>query len=134
VTRAASEAGRAFPAGATVARRAVNGRRCATDEQSQCRVVRARLFALAERLGVDRSEHRTTTRVDQSDDDLHAARPVKYDPVESGTDAGDAHEVTYDDGLHRPELIALEPTDCARNQGSARAAVSIRRFRPSTVE
>jgi hypothetical protein len=82
----------------------VQRRRCPVDEQSQCWIVHALLLTLAERLGVDRVEHRTADGVDDCHHDLQATRRVEHDPIESGSATRHADQVTYRSGLHNSEL------------------------------
>jgi hypothetical protein len=101
VRSAARESGRTtFAARGSTARRSVEGRRCPADEQSQCRIVRAFLLTLAQRLRVDRVEHRTADRIDHRNHDLQATRRVEHDPIEVGTTTGHGDEVTYLSGVH----------------------------------
>jgi hypothetical protein len=93
----------------------VEGRRCPADEQSQRRIVGSLLLALAQRLWVDRVEHRTADRVDNRNHDFRATRGVEDDPIESSRRAGDADQVTYLSGLHNTELTGRTmPRFCLR--------------------
>lgn len=73
--------------------------------------MRTLFLTLGQRLRVDRAKPRAAGRIDHRHYDLRTARRVVHDPIENGTGAGDAHEVTYRDGLHHPSLpSASRPT------------------------
>ena len=107
VRRAARETGAIFaPRGTATCGSVQRGRRPA-DEQSQCRIVRPLRLTLAQRLRVDRVEHRTPDRIDHRNHDFQAARRIEHDSIESVCMATiDADQVTYRSGLHNFELTA----------------------------
>ena len=75
---------------------------------------RAFLLTRAQRLRVDRVEHRTADRVDHRDDHLQATRRVEHDSIEVGATAGHGDEVTYLGGLHNSGSLPV-----ARHPGFA---------------
>jgi hypothetical protein len=124
VRSAPREAGAIFAAGETAARCSVNRRRCPADEQSQRRIVDTLLLTLAQRIRVDRAEHRTPGWIDHRDDDLQAAWRVENDSLESGAGTGHADQITRRSGVHQRELTGRKPdtaglADAARGHWDA---------------
>lgn len=117
MARPASEARCTFPNVDETTRPTTDRRLCPADEQPQCRVVRALRLARGQRLTLDRPEPRATARIDDGDHDLQAAGRVEHNPVKRGTAAGDVHEVTYSELLHKPSLARLKRAPRDSRQG-----------------
>lgn len=123
---APSEARCSLPNVRAITRRTTNRRLGPADQQPQRRVVRALLLTCGQRSRVDRPKPRPTAGIDDCDHDLQAAGCVEHNPVEHGTTAGDAHEVTYEDALHDLSVSRLNraPSEQRSRSSSLRCETS----------
>jgi hypothetical protein len=116
--------GATFAARGSTSRRSLERRRRPADEQSQRRIVRSLFLAFAERLWVDRVEHRPADWIDNRDHDFRATRDVEHDPVESPCRTGDADQITYLCGIHNSELTGRTTPEFATTLTAGREQLS----------
>ena len=93
--RAAREARASWPAARCGARCGVRRWRRPANEQTQRPVVRTLLLALGQGIRIDRPKKRAAGRVNDGDDDLGAARRIKYESIEPRAAVRDCHEIAW---------------------------------------
>ena len=93
--RRAREARASTLATSPASRAPVDGRCRPTDQEAQSPVLGPFLSAIGQRIRMNSAEHRSTARIDDSDDDLGAARRVEDDAFELGAATSDRYEITW---------------------------------------
>jgi hypothetical protein len=77
----------------------------AANKQTQRPVGRTLLLALRQGVRIDRPKQRAAGRVNDSDDDLGAARRIKHEPIELLAAVRHFHEIAWAYRLHAISLV-----------------------------
>ena len=111
----------------------IDGRRCPTQEKTQCSIVGTFVCALAQGIWTNSAEHGTTDRIHNRHHDLGAARRVEHDPVDFRAATRDPHKFARVRRFHRSSVLPRKPEprrnrSCSHEAQGENLPLSVGRF------